>query len=63
MVHQDAEVVTEVCAGDTERPHACKYEDISAGKEGSGDGKCERRVGEEGIAWLVAETALEAVSC
>lgn len=37
IIHQDAKVVSQVCACDAQSPHRGEDEDIAAGKEGNGE--------------------------
>ena len=57
LVHQDAEVVAQVCARDAERPHAAQYECVATQEQA--DGQALGEGGEEGwVGWLGAQGAL-----
>jgi len=61
MIHQDSEIIPQVCTGEAEHPHAPYDEGIARGEEDVGNGGRERSL-EKGVSRLGAESAFIARS-
>lgn len=57
IIHQDAKVISQVCACNAEGPHGGEDEDIAAGEEGKGEGLSKRIGCDFGVGGLVFEGA------